>query len=54
MSRRTRHLTVTVDGEDREATWEQRVEIYLGGHDFGKGDTVKIDGTQHEWSRCGA
>lgn len=48
MSRTTRNLTVTVDGEDRDATWKQGVGIYVDGHDFGKGDTVKIEGTPHE------
>lgn len=48
MSRRTRHLTVTVDGEDRDATWKQGVGIYVAGHDIGKGDTVEIERTLHE------
>lgn len=46
--RRTRHLTLTVDGDEREATWKQGVGIYVGGHNFGKGDTVEIDDTPHE------
>lgn len=45
---KTRNLTVTVDGEDREATWKQGVGIYVAGHDFGKGDSVEIEGTPHE------
>lgn len=44
----TRHLTVTVDGNERDATWKQGVGIYVGGHDFGKGDSVEIDGTPHQ------
>lgn len=48
MRRNGCHLTVPVDGEDRDATWEQGVGIYVAGHDFGKGDTVKIGGTPHE------
>lgn len=37
--RETRLLTVTVDSEDRDATWKQRVGIYVEGFDVGKGDT---------------
>ena len=48
MPRNTRHLTVTVDGDERDATWKQGVGIYVSGHDFGKGDTVLIDGRPHE------
>lgn len=45
--REIRHLTVTVDGDERDATWKQGVGIYVSGHDFGKGDTVEIEGTPH-------
>lgn len=48
MPRQTRHLTVTVDGDERDATWKQGVGVYVGGHDFGKGDTVEIEGAPHE------
>lgn len=48
MPRKTRHLTLTVDGEERDATWKQGVGIYVGGHDLGKGETVEIEGTPHE------
>lgn len=40
--RKTRNLTVTVNGDDRDATWKEGVGIYVVGHDCGKGDTVKI------------
>lgn len=46
--RETRHLTVTVKGDDRDATWKQGVGIYVAGHDFGKGDTVMIEGEPYE------
>lgn len=46
--RKTRNLTLTVDGEDRDATWKEGVGIYVSGHDFGKGDTVGIEGTPYE------
>lgn len=47
-ARDTRHLTVTVDGEERDATWKEGVGVYVSGHDFGKGDTVLIEGVPHE------
>lgn len=46
--RETRHLTVTVEGEERDATWKEGVGIYVEGFDIGKGDTVLIEGTPHE------
>lgn len=46
--RKTRNLTVTVDGEDRDATWKQGVGVHVAGHDFGKGDSVLIKGRLHE------
>ncbi len=46
--RETRHLTVTVDGVDRDATWKEGVGIYVDGFGFGKGDTVEIEGSPHE------
>lgn len=36
MPRTTRHLAVTVNGEERDATWKQGVGIYVSGHDFGR------------------
>lgn len=45
--RETRQLTVTVNCDEVDATWEEGVGIDVGGHDFGKGDIVKIDGTPH-------
>lgn len=48
LTRETRHLTVTVDGDERDATWEQGVGIYVSGHDFGRGDTVVVEGTPRE------
>ncbi len=39
--------SVTIDDEDRDATWKQGVGIYGAGHDFGKGDTVEIEGEPH-------
>lgn len=30
------------------ATWKEDVGIYVAGHDFGKGDTVKSEGTAEE------
>lgn len=47
-TRRTRHLTVTVDAEDRDATWKEGVGFYVEGHGFGKGDTVEIEGIPYE------
>lgn len=47
MGRQTRHLTVTVDGDDRDATWKQAVGICVAGHDIGEGDEVEIEGTPH-------
>lgn len=47
-SRETRHLIVTVDGEERDATWKQGVGIYVSGHDIGKGDEILIEETSHE------
>lgn len=46
--RETRHLTVTVDGDERDATWKQGVGIYVAGHDIGKGDEVRIEDVPHE------
>lgn len=37
-----------MENEDRDATWKQGIGIYVAGHDFGKGDTVRIEGTLHE------
>lgn len=48
VSRKPRHLTVTVGGEERDATWKEGVGIYVSGHDFGKGDTVDIEGESHK------
>lgn len=48
MPRQIRNLTVTLDGDERDATWKEGVGIYVSGHDFGKGDTVEIEGTPHE------
>lgn len=45
---KTRHLTATINGDERDATWKQGVGIYVSGHDFGKGDTVEVEGTPHE------
>lgn len=45
--RETRNLTVTVDGDERDATWKQGVGTYVSGHNSGKGDTVEIEGTPH-------
>lgn len=45
--RETRHLTVTVDGDERDATWKEGVGIYVEGFDIGKGDTVRIEGAPH-------
>lgn len=44
----TRHLTVIVDGDERDATWKEGVGIYVDGFGFGKGDTVLVEGTPHE------
>lgn len=41
-------MTLTVEGEDRDATWKQGVGIYVDGHDFGNADTVEIGGTAHK------
>ncbi len=41
VSRRTRELTGTVDGEERDATWKEGVGIYVDGFGFGKGDTMR-------------
>ena len=46
--RETRHLTVTVAGEERDATWKRGVGIYVSGHDFGKGDEDLIEDEPHE------
>lgn len=39
----TRHLTVTVDGDERDGTWKDGVGIYVAERDIGKGDTFEID-----------
>lgn len=51
--RETHNQTVTVGGEDRDLTWKQGVGIYVAGHDFGYGATVKVKGTRTRWSRYG-
>ena len=46
--RETRHLTITVDGDERDATWKEGVGIYVEGFDIGRGDTVLVQGTPYE------
>lgn len=46
--RRTKHLTVTVEGGERDGTWKEGLGIYVSGHDFEKGDTVLIEGEPQE------
>lgn len=47
MDRERKPLTVTVDGESRDATWEQGVGIWVSGHDINVGEEVKIEGTPY-------
>lgn len=45
--RETRHLTVTMDGQDRDGTWEEGGGVYVEGSATGKNDTVLIEGTPY-------
>lgn len=38
--RKSRHQTVSVNGDERDATWKQGVGIYVGGHDFGNKEKI--------------
>lgn len=47
MAHEKRPVQVTVDGDRREATWEQSVGIWVPGHDINVGDQVEIEGSRY-------
>lgn len=47
MAHEKKPVQVTVGGDQRDATWEQSVGIWVPGHDINVGDRVEIEGSPY-------